>query len=48
MIFELGQCAEQNRRKIRGFKKVGKVIAGVRFVDGIEQNEATDRSKQSA
>lgn len=45
MIFKLSQCAEQNWRKIRGFNKVGKVIEGVRFVDGIEQIEVNDQSK---
>ncbi len=48
MIFKLSQCAEQNWRKIRGFNKVGKVIEGVRFVDGIEQIEVNDQSKEAA
>jgi transposase-like protein len=48
MIFKLGVCAEQNWRKIRGFKHVAKVIEGVRFIDGIEQIDANDQSKQAA
>ena len=36
MIFKLGQCAEQNWRKLRGFDYLAKVITGVRFKDGIE------------
>lgn len=47
MIFKLGQSAEKHWRRIRGFKKVAKVIEGVRFIDGIEQNEV-DESKAAA
>lgn len=36
MIFKLGQCAEQNWRKLRGFDTLAKVIAGVKFKDRIE------------
>jgi transposase-like protein len=36
MIFKLGQCAEQNWRKLRGFDYLAKVITGVKFKDGIE------------
>jgi putative transposase len=36
MIFKLGQCAEQNWRKLRGFDYLAKVITGVTFKDGIE------------
>ncbi len=36
MIFKLGQCAEQNWRKLRGFNYLAKVITGVKFKDGIE------------
>ena len=35
-IFKLGQCAEQNWRKLRGFDYLAKVITGVTFKDGIE------------
>jgi transposase-like protein len=38
MMFKLGECAEQNWRKLRGFKYLAKVIEGVKFVDG-EENE---------
>jgi hypothetical protein len=33
---QAGQCAEQNRRKLRGFDYLAKVITGVTFKDGIE------------
>ena len=36
MMFKLGQCAELNWRKLRGFDYLAKVITGVRFKDGIE------------
>ena len=36
MIFKLGQCAEQNWRKLRGFDCLAKVITGVTFKDEIE------------
>ena len=36
MMFKLGQCAEKNWRKLRGFDYLAKVIEGVQFSDGIE------------
>jgi transposase-like protein len=36
MMFKLGQCAEQNWRKLRGFDYLAKVITGVTFKDGLE------------
>jgi len=36
MMFKLGQCAEENWRKLRGFDYLAKVITGVTFTDGIE------------
>ena len=39
MMFKLGQCAEQNWRKLRGFDYLAKVITGVTFKDGIETTE---------
>ena len=36
MMFKLGQCAEQNWRRLRGFDYLAKVIKGVKFKDGIE------------
>ena len=41
-IFKLGQCAEKNWRKIQGFKHLAKVIAGVRFKDGVEESNTTE------
>lgn len=39
MMFKLSQCAEQNWRRLRGFRYLAKVITGVKFKDGIEVNE---------
>ena len=36
MMFKLGQCAEKNWRRLRGFDYLAKVITGVKFKDGIE------------
>jgi putative transposase len=40
MIFKLGQCAEQNWRRLRGFDYLAKVITGVKFTDGIEMTKS--------
>jgi len=40
MIFKLGECAQKNWRRQRGFSYLAKVITGVRFKDGIEVNTA--------
>lgn len=37
MMFKLGQCAEKTWRRLRGFSELPKVVAGIRFIDGIEQ-----------
>ena len=39
MMFKLGQCAEQNWRKLRGFDYLAKVITRVIFKNGIEATE---------
>jgi hypothetical protein len=36
MMFKLGQCAEQNWRKLCSFDYLAKVITSVRFKNGIE------------
>ena len=43
MMLRLGQCAQQNRRRLRGFKELGKVIEGMQFRDGIEEKQETDQ-----
>jgi putative transposase len=39
MMFKLGQCAEKQWRRLRGFDYLAKVITGVQFKDGIEVTE---------
>lgn len=39
MMFKLGECAQSRWRRIRGFDYLAKVITGVRFKDGIEEQE---------
>ena len=39
MMFKLGQCAEKQWRRLRGFDYLTKVITGVKFKDGIEATE---------
>lgn len=48
MMFKLGQCAEKNWRKLRGFSYLAKVIEGVKFKDGIEQATSEESTDQSA
>jgi len=40
MMFKLGQCAQKNWRRQRGFDYLAKVITGVTFRDGIEVTES--------
>jgi transposase-like protein len=39
MMFKLGQCAEKQWRRLRGFDYLAKVITGIKFKDGIEVTE---------
>ena len=39
MMFKLGQCAERQWRRLRGFDYLAKVITGVKFKDGVEVTE---------
>jgi len=36
MMFKLGQCAQNNWRRLRGFNDLAKVIGNIQFKDGIE------------
>ncbi|MGQ0658453.1 MAG: IS256 family transposase [Chromatiales bacterium] len=48
MIYKLGMCAEGSWKRLRGFDYLAKVIAGVRFKDGIEQFEEAELSSSVA
>ena len=37
MMFKVGQCAEKNWQRLRGFKQLEKVIKGIQFMDGIQE-----------
>jgi transposase-like protein len=39
MMFKLGQCAEQNWRKLRGFALLAEVIEGTKFINGISETQ---------
>ncbi len=39
MMFKLGQCAEKNWRRLRGFDYLAKLVIGIKFKDGIEVTE---------
>lgn len=43
MMFKLGMCAEKNWHRLRGFAYLAKVIAGIKFKDGVEVQK-TDRN----
>ena len=40
MMFKLGEYAEKNWHRLRGFIQLPKVVTGVNFKDGIEQTES--------
>ncbi|MEI7538974.1 MAG: IS256 family transposase [Comamonadaceae bacterium] len=39
LTFKLAMSAENNWRRLRGFERLGELIAGVKFVDGISNNK---------
>jgi len=45
MMFKLGECAQKNWRRQRGFAYLAKVITGVKFRDG---NEVTESDRNAA
>ena len=46
MVYKLGLCAEQNWRRLRGFKRLADVIENVKFIDGVK--EETSQQHQRA
>jgi len=48
LMFKLALAAEQNFRKLKGFWHLAKIIAGVRFVDGVERIEGQELSRAAA
>lgn len=47
LMFKLATSAEQSFRRLKGFAHLAKIIAGVRFVDGVEQIEGGSETQQS-
>ncbi len=43
MLFKLGLCAERRWRRLSGFRKLGKVVEGMQFKDGIEAEQPNDQ-----
>ena len=48
MMYKLGQCAEKRWQRLRGFDYLAKVIQGVPFENGIEQNHNTSNQCRAA
>lgn len=42
LVYKLSRCAEASWRKLRGFKRLGQVIQGVKFVNGVSGEEQPD------
>jgi transposase-like protein len=47
-MFKLALAAEQSFRKLKGFAHLAKIIAGVRFIDGVETIEGRELSRAAA
>jgi len=47
MVFKLGLSAENGWRRLRGFRRLGEVIEGVKFIDGIDA-ETIERQRSAA
>jgi len=43
MVFKLGLSAEKRWKKIRGFKRLGEVIRGVKFINGVKDEQENSR-----
>ena len=48
MVYKLGLCAEQNWRRLRGFKHLADVIENVKFIDGVKEEEAHQQHQRAA
>ncbi len=48
LMFKLALVAEQSFRKLKGFGHLAKIIAGVKFVDGVETIESREVSRAAA
>lgn len=48
MLFKLARCAEDSFRRIKGFDWLAEVIRGVKFVDGVRENQIMQQRKAAA
>ena len=48
MLFKLGRCAEDSFRRIKGFDWLAEVIRGVKFVDGVREDQIMQQRKAAA
>ena len=39
MVFKLGQSAERGWLRLRGYRRLGDVMRGVKFIDGVSEKE---------
>ncbi len=39
MVFKLGQSAERGWLRLRGYRRLGDVMRGVKFIDGVSEEE---------
>ena len=42
MAFKLAKCAEKRWRRLHGFKVLADVIGGIKFIDGIKQENLSE------
>ena len=45
MVFKLGQSAERGWLRLRGYRRLGDVMRGVKFIDGVSKEEANKGRK---
>ena len=48
MLFKLARCAEDSFRRIKGFDWLAEVIRGVKFVDGVREDQIMQQRKAAA
>jgi putative transposase len=48
MVYKLARAAEQSFRRIKGFDWIAEVIRGVKFVDGIKQDQIIEQRRVAA
>ena len=46
MVFKLAESAQKRWNRLRGFQKLGEVIQGVKFVDGIKLSDKEELVNQ--